>query len=862
MNKILFVTCLLLASTISVFAQSGVVKGKVADKSTDEAFPYVTVIVKDATGEKTIDGGVTDIEGSFSFKGLALGSYQLEVSYVGYKTLTRKFALTSAKPSQVFHKLYLQEDATMLKEVTVTGQMSSMRLEVDRKSYDVNQQIANSGGSASDVLENIPSVEVDNDGNISLRGNESVEVWINGKASGLTTDNRAEILQQLPAESIEKIEVIDNPSAKFSAEGSAGIINIVLKKDRKAGYYGSLQVGGNTNGGANTSANINYSSPKFDAYANVGYRHRRNHLGGGWSDQTYLQTNEYQNYTSRNHSQGNNLFMRAGVTWHATEKDDLTLSGMGMIGGRNNSTSTLYHYGFNGGTGDTSIMDRLTNSRGNNHFIHAEMNYNHTWSAQHKLDVMVGFNRWSSDNLNYYQDSTVVYDPLSTTYDYQYRPMFNSNHAWEAKVDYENQITSVFKLQAGYNGRFSHENSPQESWMDYSSWTGENIVEDKDYYNRFIYDQDTHALYATASLQLGKFGVMGGLRGEYWRVNTESYDWWQEHDASKREAPFKKDFFQLFPSVFISYQLTPTQQLQLNYTRRLRRPWGGQLNNFKNTRDASMVEFGNPYLTPEYSNAFALNYLKQWTEHTLSLSAYYRPTTDVMQRIRYLNQTDGKMYQTTMNVAKNLSTGIEMVLKNRLFKIVDLTTTLNAYYYKINGFKFDIEGQTITGEEDHNFSWTGRMMASVRLPYDISVQLTGNYRSRQVVTQGYRKPIYGMDLGVRKTFFDKQLAVSLNVRDLLNSRHFETFTSSDTFTRHQRNWRGGRMANLSITWNFGNMRKKQQRPEDGDDGPDDDQQNNGFQQQNNGFPQQNNGFQQRQNNNFQQQNNNFGGGEE
>lgn len=845
MKKIFFMMCLLMTSTLCVFAQSGTVKGKVADKSTDESFPYVTVVVKDAAGTKTIDGGVTDIEGDFKVGGLPLGTYQLEVSYVGYKTLTRKFTLTSAKPTHTFHKLYLQEDATMLKEVTVTGQQSSMRLEVDRKSFDVNQQIANAGGSASDVLENIPSVEVDNDGNISLRGNESVEVWINGKASGLTTDNRAEILQQLPAESIERIEVIDNPSAKFSAEGSAGIINIVLKKDRKAGYYGSLQVGGNTNGGANASGNINYSSPKFDAYANVGYRHRRNHQGGGWSKQNYLQTNEYQNYDSKNRDQGNNVFMRAGVTWHATEKDDLTLSGMGMIGGRNGSNSTLYHYGVIGAAADTKVMDRLTRSRGNNHFFHGEMNYNHTWSAQHKLDVMVGYNRWFGDNYNYYQDSTTVFEPLATTYDYQYRPMFVSNRSWEAKVDYENQITSIFKLQAGYNGRFSHENTPQESWIDYSSWNGENLEEDKAYFNRFIYDQDTHALYATASLQFGKFGVMGGLRGEYWRVNTESYDWDQEHDATKREAPFKKDFFQLFPSVFISYQLTPTQQLQLNYTRRLRRPWGGQLNSFKNTRDASMVEFGNPYLTPEYSNSFALNYLKQWTEHTLSLSAYYRPTTDVMQRIRYQSQSDGLMYQTTMNVAKNLSTGIEMVLKNRLFKIVDLTTTLNAYYYKINGFKFDIEGQTITGEEDHNFSWTGRMMASVRLPYDISVQLTGNYRSRQVVTQGYRKPMYGMDLGIRKTFFDKQLAISVNVRDLLDSRHFEIFTSSDTFSRHQRNWRGGRRANINITWNFGNMKKKSKTEGAEGNEQEDDQQNNNFQQDNN----------------FQQ-NNNFGGGEE
>ena len=198
----------------------------------------------------------------------------------------------------------------LLNEVVVTGQRSTVKLEVDRKTYDVDQNIANAGGSASDVLENIPSVEVDQDGNVSLRGNESVEVWINGKASGLTSENRGEILQQLPAESIEKIEIIDNPSAKFSAEGSAGIINIVLKRDRKAGYYGSLQAGGNTQGGANTSANINYSSGIIETYLNVGYRHRHNNLGGAWSRQHNYADNTYMNYDTDNGSRGNNLFTR------------------------------------------------------------------------------------------------------------------------------------------------------------------------------------------------------------------------------------------------------------------------------------------------------------------------------------------------------------------------------------------------------------------------------------------------------------------------------------------------------------------------------------------------------------------------
>ena len=249
------------------------------DKANDEPLGFVNVVVTKAGETKMVKGAITDEQGNFNITDLAIGNYELNISFVGYKNLNRRFAVTAAKPNHHFNALYLSEDARQLNEVTITGQRAIMKLEVDRKSFDVSQDISNAGGSASDVLENIPSVEVDNDGNVSLRGNSSVEVWINGKASGLTSDNRAEILQQLPAESIERIEVIDNPSAKYSAEGSAGIINIVLKKDRKAGYYGSVQAGANTRGGAHTSVNFNYNSPLLDAYANVGYRHRRNEGG-------------------------------------------------------------------------------------------------------------------------------------------------------------------------------------------------------------------------------------------------------------------------------------------------------------------------------------------------------------------------------------------------------------------------------------------------------------------------------------------------------------------------------------------------------------------------------------------------------
>lgn len=783
----------------------GTVKGKILDRQKSEPLGFVNIKVTEQGSDKFVGGGITDAGGNFNVSGLKDGKYTLTLTFMGYKDVTRQFEITPTKRDVQFKLLYMAEDAKQLNEVTVTGQRATMKLEVDRKSFDVGQLISNAGQSASDVLDNVPSIEVDNDGNVSLRGNSSVEVWINGKASGLTSDNRAQILQQLPAESIDRVEVIDNPSAKFSAEGSAGIINIVLKKDRKAGYYGSVQAGGDTRGGANTSFNVNYNSRLIDSYINLGYRHRANtgHMESQQTSNTYNQT-----YDSDSKQRGNNFFTRAGVTLHATTKDDFSLSGMLMHGGGNSHSYTPYIYTAVANDLNNYQLDRINRSRTGMDMRYGEFNYRHSFNDKHFIDFTADLSSWKMNGDNWYQDSTVVVGIDDVTYSYQYRPQYINNHRKELKLEYENQVTKNFKIEAGYNGNFSRENTPQESYMDNTSFDGTNASEDKLFFNRFIYKQDLHAFYTTLSYKFGALSLMGGLRGEYWRVNTESYTWEQEHDASLREQPFKKDYFQLFPSVFMSWQMTETQQLQLNYTRRLRRPWGGQLNSFRDTRDATTVSFGNPYLTPEFSNSFSLNYLKQWNDHSLLVSAYYRPTTDVIQRISYKNKEDGLFYQTSMNVAKSVSTGLEMTVKNKLWRILDLTTSANAYYYRLNGFSYDIDGQTVTGNSDHNFTWNTRMTASLMLPYDISIQTTGRYTARQVITQGYRKANYSIDFGARKNFFNKLFTLSVNCRDLLDSRRFETFTSGPNFTRHQINRRGGRRVSMTLTWNFGNMKQK------------------------------------------------------
>ena len=794
----LFMPLFILAQTAN-----GIIAGKVIDSKTKEAVEFVTVALIPQNSTAPTNGCSTAEDGTFEITQIKPGTYTLKVSFVGYHDDIQK--VTVAKGQRVdMGTLRLKPDNKLLKEVVVTEQRSQMSFEIDRRVFTIDQNIAATGGSASEVLEDIPSVEVDNEGKVSLRGSESVTVWINGKPQGLTSDNQGDILQQMPAGSIEKIEVITNPSAKHSPEGTAGIINIVLKRDRKAGYYGSAQAGADSQGGYNAGGNINYSSGKFDAYAGLNYRHMK-HEGEGESFTRYFSQNRYQRQYNTSSREPDNFFARAGLTWRPTEKDEFytNLMGMKTRGEHNNRTTTesgdLITLG-GGMSTPTDTRTRTTEQTMRPSMFNVEGGYRHTFNEGHFLDLSVGYNIWQMENSAVYRQNTEWHNSGTTANSYQYQANESDNRTTNIKLDYENKISENSRIEAGYNGTLSREENPTVTYSD-----EERTQEDKNLFNRFIYNQDTHALYTTYSGRVGKFGYQLGLRGEYWRVKTRSLNWEQEHNPEIRQPYTDKDFFSLFPSAFLSYSFEGGHEFQLNYTRRLRRPWGGQLNNFSNISDSTSISFGNPDLTPEYSNAYELNYIKNWKDHTLSISGYFRTTEDVIQRISY-NQGN-IMYTTFENVASESSAGLEIIGKNRLFKILDLTTTLNLFYYKLDDFSYIINSQQITGEADENFSWNARMTASTMLPWGITFQATGRYNAKRIVAQGYREPNYSIDLGLRKSF-NQHWSLSVNVRDLLDSRGWHTVTSDKFFHRDSENRHGGRRFGFTLTYSFGNMKAK------------------------------------------------------
>ncbi len=800
---------MLVLSVLTVYAETekgAQITGKVIDASTKQGMEFANISLRKTGSKEFIKGTVSDQLGTFRLDGVSNGNYVVAVSVVGYATFEKELTIGTGQKTINLRSILLKEDTQLLNEVQVVGQRSQMKFEIDRKVFNVDQSLATAGGSASDVLGNIPSVQVDPEGEVSLRGNSSVTVWINGKESGLSADNRAQILEQLPAESIERVEVITNPSAKYNPEGTAGIINIVLKKNRKAGYYGSLQAGVDTRGGYNAAGNVNFSSGKFESFVNVGTRVRKSE-GEGYTNRQNLDDNgnpvSYLNQLRNDEDTRKPVIARMGTTYHATDKDHFSFSGFGLLG-RGDETDWLNYTSNIPGSFTSSLRTSAEKRKMN--IGNFEIGYKRDFSEKSNLDLSASYNLVNiTPESSFLQVSN--YAGGTSTSSYQFQENVMKPRKWEFQADYVTEFGEQNKIEAGYKGDFLTSKSKVST---YSGISEGNAAFNEGLYNNFTYDQNVNALYATYSKRINRFGIQLGLRGEHTRTNTNSLG----YNQSETDHPaYKDDYFSFYPSAFLSYQLPSNNELQLNYTRRVSRPWGGQLNPFVNLTDSTNISYGNPLLLPQYSNSLELNYIKNWENHTLSASLYYRNTDNVIQRISY---RDGDIMKSTFeNIAKTQSAGTELILKNNLFRMIDLTSTLNFYYNKLDGFSYLPAGATtpVVGEADEDFSWSARIIANVMLPWGVSLQATGDYNSRELVAQGYRKANHAIDLGLRKSFLDRKLSLTINTRDLLNSRKRETITSGSGFSQESVFARSGRTVGFTLTYNFGNMKGSSKRPD-------------------------------------------------
>lgn len=797
--KRLLIFPIFLFISLFAFAKQVQIKGLVIDQVSQKPMPFVGVTLM--VGDSLVKGTMASENGQFLLENISTGNYELRVSFVGYKTVSKKIAITGKQSHVNIGNIVISEDAKMLKDVEIVAQGSQLKFEVDKKVFSVDQNIANAGGSISEVLQNVPSVDVDTEGNISLRNSSSVEVWINGKPAGLTEENRAQILEQMPAGSIESIELITNPSAKYSPEGTAGIINLVLKKDRKAGYYGNATLGAivpaKSKIGELAGVNVNLNKGKVDAYLNVGFRNWM-HIHEGVTNRYYLSNtdtiatlNQQKDYD--HHIYGING--RFGLTYHLTDKHAIGISAFGLSGK---------------GIFDEWIgydkKDALNTSVSNYDRISYETFIRKSGNAT--LDYA-----WKIDKKGSELRSSISYAFFNMKRDVNYLQVVNSgngfnsdqkqnldgfNYNWHFKTDYSQKIFNNGKLETGIDIK----NQIRHSFSDGANKVGAAYIDVPAMYNSYDYDEQIYAFYATYGSKIKRFSYQAGLRAEQTIVNTQS------ESVAYSEVNTTPDF-QLYPSAFIAYTISKNDELQLNYTRRIDRPKGRRLNPFKDFSDSTNISYGNPFLKPEFTAAYELNYIHNYGKkgnQSLSSSIYYRFTDNVIQQIRFIN--NAQMYSTYMNVSQSQSSGLELISKNDLAKFLNLTSTVNMYYYYLEPSIFEpspTQQVQINGNE--SFSWNARIIANLMFSKTFSGQITGNYASPKAIAQGMTRSNFTLDLGLRKSFINRTLNVALSVRDVLNSRARISETYSDDFWQYDEFASPGPTVTLNLTYNFGNGKK-------------------------------------------------------
>ncbi len=790
MKRILFIITLCFAAHAAIWAEGISIKAIVWDNTNDEPMSFASVSVMQ--NDKLVKGTLTTLDGEFQFTNLQTGQYVVKFSMVGYLPVERYINLTGNIADVDLGRIALSENAQITREVEVVAQASQMRFDIDKKVFSVDQNLAAAGGSATDALENIPSVDVDVEGNISMRNNSNVEIWVNGKPAGLDDENRGQILEQMSAGDIDAIELITNPSAKYNPEGSAGIINLVMKKDRKAGFYGSVNAGldyrtGAPYSGQTTGASINFNSGRWDGYASLGFR---NILSGGKSESRRKYFDEYGvitdslNQTSEQLNRMLGLNARVGFNYRINDRNTIGVSGFVMGGNRNGDRDIDYH---------TMTSEYLRHNTSTNNRLSGNATIDHTVrfdsAGTAELRTALIYSNSSSDNESQYLQEVLWGDAQELT---QLQTGTQDNQNIELKSDFSKNWGKYGRLEAGLNIRYRSNTNLADG--------SDNGVVNPFLHDKFSYDEQIYALYANYGVKINHLSIQAGLRGEY--IVTDN--------SSVVSGGGRQEYVQPFPSVFIAYSLPQNNELQFNYSRRINRPRGRQLNAFRDLSDSTLITYGNPDLAPEFASALELNHIKMWKISTLSTSLYYRYTDNVIQRVRFLDEELRLMNSTYMNVTRSQSAGLEMVYKISPIKWLDLTASGNLYYYSLMGNNFQtLEGQMINIPANENLSWSARLMANVMFTKTFSGQITGNYRSAQAVSQGTNRQMYTVDLGLRKTFLDRRLSLSLSVRDVLNSRRQISETEAPDFYQYEKNQPFSPTFRLSVSWNFGKADRKQ-----------------------------------------------------
>ncbi|MFC4142500.1 TonB-dependent receptor domain-containing protein [Pedobacter mendelii] len=820
-SKTIKITTFLLFLSFSLFAQTGgkaKITGVLKDAKTQETIPFATAVLINKETKANVKVAQTDINGAFVMADLPAGTFTFKISFVGYQTMVRdNVTITATTGTLSFGEIKMNTAAgNVLKDVTITAQKAAIQMGIDKKVFSVDQSLVSEGGSAGDLLQNVPSVSTDIDGNVSLRGSTGVKVLIDGKPSLIAGGNVAQILQSIPASSIESVEVITNPSAKYDAEGQSGIINIVLKKNTKLGFNGSAAVTAGNRDNYNANTNLSFQNSKVNVYGNYSYRYG-NRIGGGFQDITYKNSTSStffanQNTASSSLDKGHNA--KAGIDYYLAPKSIISLSG-GFNARENdrNEVISIRQLGASLNPVLTSNRNNATTGTGNSYDLN--LDYNQKFKKpKEELTFNFGYSYGTNDNDQTYNTTITNLNGSAVNLNPSLQRTFNrgDNTNYNIQADYSLPVGKAGKIEAGYRSQIRLGDNGQ--YADSILTATDVYIQNNKLINNFDSKDQVHAIYLNYQNQIKDFGYQLGLRAEDARLDTH-LDGYTNNvlTSSAGNIHYKR----LYPSVFLTQKLSGDNTVQLSYTRRVNRPRPWDTNPFLDVSDPLNYRGGNPNLLPEDVHSFELGYSKYFKKVTLTSSLYYRQTNDVIQRIRS-TPVNGIITSTPQNLSRQINSGLELIGRFDLIKALNFTTNVNLYQSKFFGDdRFNIA--TTSG-----FSWNANLTENLTVVKNLSVQVRGDYRAAEVMAQGKRNAMYGIDGGAKYDFPNKKASLSFNVRDVFNTRRWSMTTEdASTIVDFERRMQGT-MGNLTFSYRFGktlfNNTKKPKKEDQQENRPD------------------------------------------
>lgn len=805
------------------FAQQGqreIPQYEVTGKVTDEAgtpLEYATISFQNTLNPDRVTGGITDAEGNFSID-VPRGTYTINVEFISFEP--KNFPDRQISSDLDMGTIVLGMAAGELEEVIVTAETTQVEVRLDKKIYNIGKDLTTAGGTVADALNNVPSVSVDIEGGISLRGNENVRILINGKPSAMAGFGNTDVLSQLPADAIERVEVITSPSARYDAEGTAGILNIILRKEKTLGFNGSVSARAGHPDNAELSANVNLRTDKFNIFNTTGFRYF-DAPGNAFADTRYF---EYTNndgelvipefdriVEDRTMDRLNRNFNTSlGIEYYFNDMSSITATGFYRYGEDEDFTTNLSS-AFNDGTLELESVRREKETEEDNSYQLALNYINKFNNSGHQLTADIQYERDKENQIGAInEDINLDLNDESPFFPRERTFSTETQNEFLVQADYVRPIGEDAQFEAGYRGNF------EEAVTDY-----ELLLENRDTQeletsvlsNVFTYTENVNSFYSQYGNKFGKFSFLLGLRLENTQLKGKIASDLTEEELQQEfgipiDTDFDTNYLGLFPTVNLIYELGEQENITLGYNRRINRPRGWFINPFPSRASRTNIFQGNPNLEPAFSNAFDLGYLKRWKKLTLTSSVYYQHETDSFERVEQSSSgNDGNQIIRVIpiNLATNERIGAEAGLLYNPAKWLRLNGSLNF-------FQFDTEGEyNGVDYSAKNTSWFGRFSSKVSLPAQIEWQTNAFYRGASEGAQTRNDGILSVDMALSKELFNEKATVNLNVRDLLNSRKRESFTVTERFERDSEfQWRQ-RSITLSFTYRFNQQRNERER---------------------------------------------------